>query len=120
MDNEATYQLPTTEPDPRVQLAYERTFLAYERTRIAWMRTAVLGSVSRARDDVGIARPYFWLAKYAVTRLVSNGRSNVIELLRISAAWHQSLDGHAKPVCGFSAIFEYAHVDRRALSQQGM
>jgi len=36
MDNEATYQLPTTEPDPRVQLAYERTFLAYERTRIAW------------------------------------------------------------------------------------
>jgi len=57
MDNEATYQLPTTEPDPRVQLAYERTFLAYERTRIAWVRKAVLGSVSRARDDVGIARP---------------------------------------------------------------
>ncbi len=41
MDNEATYQLPTTEPDPRVQLAYERTFLAYERTRIAWVRTAL-------------------------------------------------------------------------------
>src|SRR5439155_16334143 len=26
------------EPDPRVQLAFERTFLAYERTRIAWVR----------------------------------------------------------------------------------
>jgi putative membrane protein len=41
MDNEATHQLPATEPDPRVQLAYERTFLAYERTRIAWVRTAL-------------------------------------------------------------------------------
>ena len=29
------------EHDPRVQLAYERTFLAYERTRIAWVRTAL-------------------------------------------------------------------------------
>jgi putative membrane protein len=29
------------EADPRVQLAYERTFLAYERTRIAWVRTAL-------------------------------------------------------------------------------
>jgi putative membrane protein len=29
------------ESDPRVQLAYERTFLAYERTRIAWVRTAL-------------------------------------------------------------------------------
>ena len=27
--------------DPRVQLAFERTFLAYERTRIAWVRTAL-------------------------------------------------------------------------------
>src|SRR5262249_17039139 len=26
--------------DPRVQLAFERTFLAYERTRIVWVRTA--------------------------------------------------------------------------------
>ena len=41
MGNEATHQLPTTQPDPRVQLAYERTFLAYERTRIAWVRTAL-------------------------------------------------------------------------------
>jgi putative membrane protein len=41
MDNEATQQLPATQPDPRVQLAFERTFLAYERTRIAWVRTAL-------------------------------------------------------------------------------
>ena len=41
MDNEATHQLPATQPDPRVQLAFERTFLAYERTRIAWVRTAL-------------------------------------------------------------------------------
>jgi putative membrane protein len=32
---------PSTPPDPRVQLAFERTFLAYERTRIAWVRTAL-------------------------------------------------------------------------------
>ena len=41
MDNEAIRQPPTTQPDPRVQLAFERTFLAYERTRIAWVRTAL-------------------------------------------------------------------------------
>jgi putative membrane protein len=41
MDNEATHQLPAAPPDPRVQLAFERTFLAYERTRIAWVRTAL-------------------------------------------------------------------------------
>jgi uncharacterized membrane protein YidH (DUF202 family) len=35
MDNEAIHKLPDTQPDPRVQLAFERTFLAYERTRIA-------------------------------------------------------------------------------------
>ena len=32
---------PTAGQDPRVPLAYERTFLAYERTRIAWVRTAL-------------------------------------------------------------------------------
>ena len=36
---------PTGGQDPRVPLAYERTFLAYERTRIAWVRTA-LGLIS--------------------------------------------------------------------------
>jgi inner membrane protein YidH len=41
MDNEATHQPSATQPDPRVQLAFERTFLAYERTRIAWVRTAL-------------------------------------------------------------------------------
>jgi putative membrane protein len=41
MDNEAIYQPSATQPDPRVQLAFERTFLAYERTRIAWVRTAL-------------------------------------------------------------------------------
>ena len=40
MDNKAIEQ-PAAEPDPRVQLAFERTFLAYERTRIAWVRTAL-------------------------------------------------------------------------------
>ena len=41
MNNEATHQQTATPPDPRVQLAFERTFLAYERTRIAWVRTAL-------------------------------------------------------------------------------
>jgi putative membrane protein len=41
MDNEAIHQPSATQPDPRVQLAFERTFLAYERTRIAWVRTAL-------------------------------------------------------------------------------
>jgi putative membrane protein len=41
MDNEAIHQSQATQPDPRVQLAFERTFLAYERTRIAWVRTAL-------------------------------------------------------------------------------
>ena len=41
MNNEAIHQPPATQPDPRVQLAFERTFLAYERTRIAWVRTAL-------------------------------------------------------------------------------
>lgn len=41
MHNEATHKPPATQPDPRVQLAFERTFLAYERTRIAWVRTAL-------------------------------------------------------------------------------
>jgi uncharacterized membrane protein YidH (DUF202 family) len=41
MDKEAIHKLPSTQSDPRVQLAFERTFLAYERTRIAWVRTAL-------------------------------------------------------------------------------
>ena len=41
MDNEAIQQKAAAQPDPRVQLAFERTFLAYERTRIAWVRTAL-------------------------------------------------------------------------------
>jgi putative membrane protein len=41
MDNEAIHQPHATQSDPRVQLAFERTFLAYERTRIAWVRAAL-------------------------------------------------------------------------------
>ena len=41
MNNEGIHQRSVTQPDPRVQLAFERTFLAYERTRIAWVRTAL-------------------------------------------------------------------------------
>ena len=41
MDNEAIQQPAAAQPDPRVQLAFERTFLAYERTHIAWVRTAL-------------------------------------------------------------------------------
>ena len=41
MTNEAAQKPSATQPDPRVQLAFERTFLAYERTRIAWVRTAL-------------------------------------------------------------------------------
>ena len=41
MDKEAIQQPAVAQPDPRVQLAFERTFLAYERTRIAWVRTAL-------------------------------------------------------------------------------
>ena len=41
MNKEANQQPQATQPDPRVQLAFERTFLAYERTRIAWVRTAL-------------------------------------------------------------------------------
>jgi len=41
MDKEVIQQPAATERDPRVQLAFERTFLAYERTRIAWVRTAL-------------------------------------------------------------------------------
>ena len=41
MDNETIYKPAATPSDPRVQLAFERTFLAYERTRIAWVRTAL-------------------------------------------------------------------------------
>jgi putative membrane protein len=41
MNDEAIHNQPAMPPDPRVQLAYERTFLAYERTRIAWVRTAL-------------------------------------------------------------------------------
>jgi putative membrane protein len=41
MRNEAIDKDPAAQSDPRVQLAFERTFLAYERTRIAWVRTAL-------------------------------------------------------------------------------
>ena len=41
MNDEATHKQLAAQSDPRVQLAYERTFLAYERTRIAWVRTAL-------------------------------------------------------------------------------
>jgi putative membrane protein len=41
MDNEAIQQPAAAQSDPRIQLAFERTFLAYERTRIAWVRTAL-------------------------------------------------------------------------------
>jgi putative membrane protein len=41
MNNEAIDKRSATQSDPRVQLAFERTFLAYERTRIAWVRTAL-------------------------------------------------------------------------------
>jgi putative membrane protein len=34
-------KLPEPAIDPRVPLAFERTFLAYERTLIAWVRTAL-------------------------------------------------------------------------------
>jgi putative membrane protein len=41
MNNEAAQKQSDAQFDPRVQLAFERTFLAYERTRIAWVRTAL-------------------------------------------------------------------------------
>jgi putative membrane protein len=41
MSNEAIHKQLPAQSDPRVQLAFERTFLAYERTRIAWVRTAL-------------------------------------------------------------------------------
>jgi putative membrane protein len=41
MNGQAIDKQSATQADPRVQLAYERTFLAYERTRIAWVRTAL-------------------------------------------------------------------------------
>jgi putative membrane protein len=41
MNGQSIGKQSATEADPRVQLAYERTFLAYERTRIAWVRTAL-------------------------------------------------------------------------------
>jgi putative membrane protein len=41
MNNDVAHKPPGTPSDPRVQLAFERTFLAYERTRIAWVRTAL-------------------------------------------------------------------------------
>ena len=41
MDDETIHDASLTRPDPRVRLAFERTFLAYERTRIAWVRTAL-------------------------------------------------------------------------------
>ena len=41
MRDEAIHKPSATQPDPRLRLAFERTFLAYERTQIAWVRTAL-------------------------------------------------------------------------------
>jgi putative membrane protein len=41
MNDEGAQKQRAAQSDPRVQLAFERTFLAYERTRIAWVRTAL-------------------------------------------------------------------------------
>jgi putative membrane protein len=41
MNDETIPKQSAAQSDPRVQLAFERTFLAYERTRIAWVRTAL-------------------------------------------------------------------------------
>jgi putative membrane protein len=41
MNDPAAEKQSAAQSDPRVQLAFERTFLAYERTRIAWVRTAL-------------------------------------------------------------------------------
>ena len=41
MNDQAAQKQSAAQLDPRVQLAFERTFLAYERTRIAWVRTAL-------------------------------------------------------------------------------
>src|SRR5262245_59146707 len=41
MKEEGIDKDPAAQSDPRVRLAFERTFLAYERTRIAWVRTAL-------------------------------------------------------------------------------
>ena len=41
MHDEVIHKPSAIQPDPRVRLAFERTFLAYERTRIAWVRTAL-------------------------------------------------------------------------------
>ena len=41
MNDQAAQKQSSAQSDPRVQLAFERTFLAYERTRIAWVRTAL-------------------------------------------------------------------------------
>ena len=40
-DKKTSDQRPDMSLDPRVPLAYERTFLAYERTQIAWVLTAL-------------------------------------------------------------------------------
>jgi uncharacterized membrane protein YidH (DUF202 family) len=41
MNNEVVKKQLGAQSNPRVQLAFERTFLAYERTRIAWVGTAL-------------------------------------------------------------------------------
>ena len=41
MNDEVAQKQSAARFDPRVQLAFERTFLAYERTRVAWVRTAL-------------------------------------------------------------------------------
>lgn len=48
---------PACCPDPRVRLAYERTYLACERTQMAWMRTAL----SFISFGFAIAKFFEWL-----------------------------------------------------------
>ena len=49
MDNEAIQQPTAAQPDPRIQLAFERTFLAYERTGIAWGANSAVTDFVRIR-----------------------------------------------------------------------
>jgi putative membrane protein len=48
---------PSASPDPRVRLAYERTYLAIERTQMGWVRTAL----SLISFGFGIAKFFQWL-----------------------------------------------------------
>jgi putative membrane protein len=48
---------PNANPDPRVRLAYERTYLAFERTQMGWVRTAL----SFISFGFAIAKFFEWL-----------------------------------------------------------